>query len=79
MKSKPSYIKAEARNNSFSCTGVLRSKLSFLKALLIHPNKIKIWKLAFEKANAGLATANVLPNTYYIYQAGYPLQSYFEE
>jgi hypothetical protein len=64
LKSKLSFTKAEARNTSFSCTGVLRSKLSFLKALFIHPNKKKVLETTFEKGNGGLAASNLLPNTY---------------
>jgi len=49
LKSKLSFTNAVARNTSFSCARVLRSKPSFLDALFIHPNKTKksrnrVWK-----------------------------------
>lgn len=66
LKSKLSFTKAEARITSFTCTSVLRCKLSFLESLFIHPNKIKNLETKFEKVNSGLATKKALPNTYYV-------------
>lgn len=55
---------AEARNVSFSGTGVLGIKSRFLESLFLYPNKIKIGETESGKRKALLACGKVMPNTH---------------